>query len=181
MARLSTDPVVWLLAAGVPLVGGVTWAFLDQNTAFDGLFLLVILQVALSGVLADIDAARLTRAGFTAPHLGWALLVPGYLWQRGSKLIAAAFFAFLAVEIAIASPSVNHGFLTGYGLPACDSAIAEYEMQRETGRGADLHDVIQTSFDGTTRTCYGKLGDRAYRYSFLLSSNALVTKLVALR
>lgn len=172
------NTAVWLLTAVVPLGSGLTWAFLDQNTGDQGLLILLIaLQVVLSGVLADFDAARLTRAGFAPPHLGWVLLAPAYLWRRGSKLIAAAFFAFLAVEIAIASPSVNQGFLTGFGLPACGSAIAEYEIGRELGHSVVLQDVLQTSFDGRTRTCYSKVAGQDFRYSFLISQGTLVTKL----
>src|SRR4051794_7870499 len=100
----------------------------------------IILQMVSCAVLADMNAMRLMRAGRTQPSLGSRLLPPVYLWRRSAKFFAA-FLCFLAVGIAGALPSVNRGFLTGFGVPACNSFFADYAM-----KGA-LDALLETSFE----------------------------------
>ena len=128
----------------------------------------IILQMLSCAVLTDMDAIQLARTGRTQPSLASRLLPPVYLWRRSVKFFVA-FLCFLTAGIAVALPSVNRGYLTGFGVPACNSFFADYAMQ-----GA-LDAVLETSFYRTTRKCYGEIDGRAYRYAFELTGSGLRT------
>ena len=87
-----------------------------------------------------------------------------------------------------AIPGLTHGCFAGIGLPACDASVAVYEVKGVINQTAQpfgitalqLHDVLQTAFDGVTRSCWGKLyksdgTDHAYRYQLRLANGTLVT------
>jgi hypothetical protein len=190
----STILFAWLLVAA-PLVFGIAAAIADQNFPMSGgltVAMVIALFVTL-GILVDFDSIRLKRAGFMPPAMGWFLLPPVYLWQRanrtnGPKMMCAMFCASLIAGVAIRSPAVTRGCFSGLGLPACDSSIAAYEVRRliDQADGSfgitalQLHDVLQTAFDGTTRSCWGKVyrsngTDHSYRYDFRIDNRRLVT------
>lgn len=191
----STDLCVWLLVAS-PFVFGTVSAMVDQNigAARDGMTAAVVFGLfVVFGILVDIDSNRIRRAGGTPPCFWWFILPPVYLWKRAaradsSRTIGGMFCAVLAGGVAMQYPALTHGCFAGIGLPACDASVAVYEVKGVINQTAkpfgitalQLHDVLQTAFDGVTRSCWGKLyksdgTDHAYRYQLRLANGTLVT------
>jgi hypothetical protein len=191
----SRNLSIWLLVAS-PLVFGVIAAIVDQNVGTMGDEMMAAVAIGLFvvfGILVDIDYDRLEHAGCTPPCFWWFVLPPVYLWKRmnrpcRSRVMSGIFCASLIGGLAIQSPAVTNGCFTGFGLPACNAAVAAYEVNEAIDRPdqtfgltmLQLHDVLQTAFDGVTRSCWGRAyrsdgTDHAYRYQFQLANRKLET------
>jgi hypothetical protein len=192
----STDLCVWLLVAS-PFVFGTISAMVDQNIGAkrDGMAAAVVIGLFVTfSILVDIDSNRIRRAGRTPPCFWWFIFPPVYLWKRvgrtdSSRMIGGMFCAVLAGGVAMQYPALTHGCFAGIGLPACNASIAVYEVKGVINQTAhssgitalQLHDILQTAFDGATRSCWGKVyksngTDHAYRYQLRLANGTLVTE-----